>query len=70
LSNVQIVQKCRQFVPFIMCINSSIILKTLFGQQIKSYDNLFIGPERNRIESKTFYCQLTSVLMIKDVNYI
>jgi len=38
----------------------------LFGQKVKSFDNLFIGPERECVESETFYCQLTS-MSIKDV---
>jgi len=53
-----------------MCINSSIVLKTLFGQKVESFDNLFIGPERECVESEISYCQLISKSMVKDVNYI
>jgi len=50
-----------------MCINSSIVLKTLFGQKVESFDNLFIDLERECVESETFYCQLISKSMVKDV---
>jgi len=53
-----------------MCISSSIVLKTLYDHKIKSFDNLFIEPERECVESETFYRQLISMLMVKDVNYI
>jgi len=42
----------------------------LFGQDVKNFDNLFIGREQECVESDllSFYCQL--ILKVEDVNYI